>query len=52
MQIDVDNLKPGQAEALALSYSVLAKDKEDLERLQQPLPSSGRSRSRARPSRP
>lgn len=33
MQIDVKNPKPGQAEALAFSYSVLAKTKEDLERL-------------------
>jgi MoxR-like ATPase len=35
MQLDVKNPKPGQAEALAFSYSVLAKTKEDLERLQQ-----------------
>jgi MoxR-like ATPase len=35
MELDVDNLKPGQADALALSYSVLAKDREDLEHLQQ-----------------
>ncbi len=27
---DVENLEPGQAEALALSYSVLAKNREDL----------------------
>jgi MoxR-like ATPase len=34
MELDVHNLQPGQAEALAFSYSVLAKTKEDLERLQ------------------
>jgi len=28
--IDVDNLKPGQAEILAFSYAVLAKNKDDL----------------------
>ena len=30
MSIDVENLKPGQAEALAFSYAVLAKTEEDL----------------------
>jgi MoxR-like ATPase len=30
MSIDVQNLKPGQAEALAFSYAVLAKTEEDL----------------------
>lgn len=35
MEIDVQNLKPGQAEALAFTYSILAKTKEDFERLQQ-----------------
>lgn len=30
MEIDVNNLKPGQAEALTFSYSILAKSKEDL----------------------
>jgi MoxR-like ATPase len=34
MEIDVANINPGQAEALAFSYSVLAKDKDDLERMQ------------------
>ncbi len=34
MQIDPSNLKPGQAEALSLSYCVLAKNKEDLAKLQ------------------
>jgi MoxR-like ATPase len=34
MEIDVANVRPGQAEALAFSYSVLAKDKDDLERMQ------------------
>src|SRR5205807_2178321 len=29
LQIDVANLKPGEAEALAFSYSTLAKTKED-----------------------
>jgi len=29
MQLDVANLKPGEAEALAFSYSILAKSKED-----------------------
>ncbi len=33
MQIDPDNLKPGQAETLAISYSVLAKSQEDLEKI-------------------
>lgn len=37
MEIDVKNLKPGQAEALAFSYSTLAKTKEDFERLQRTL---------------
>lgn len=31
MQIDVENLRPGQGEALALTYSVIAKNKDDLE---------------------
>jgi len=31
MQIDVRHLRPGQAEALALTYSVIAKNKDDLE---------------------
>lgn len=35
LQIDVEDLKPGEAEALAFSYSTLAKTKEDFERLQQ-----------------
>lgn len=35
LRIDVDNLKQGQAEALAFSYSVLAKTKEDLRKMQQ-----------------
>lgn len=30
MNIDVDHLRPGQAEALALTYSVIAKNKDDL----------------------
>jgi MoxR-like ATPase len=34
LEIDVKNPKPGEAEALAFSYSALAKTKEDLERLQ------------------
>src|SRR3954452_20107860 len=34
MQIDPGNLKPGQAEMLALSYSVLAKSQEDLQKVQ------------------
>ncbi len=33
LRIDIKNLQPGQAEALAISYSVLAKTQEDLERL-------------------
>ena len=33
MEIDVGNLKPGQAEALSLSYCVLAKNKDDLTKL-------------------
>jgi MoxR-like ATPase len=33
MQIDPGNLKPGQAETLAISYSVLAKSQEDLEKI-------------------
>jgi MoxR-like ATPase len=37
MQLDVKNLKPGQAEALAFSYSALAKNREDLEQLREPL---------------
>lgn len=31
MQLDVGNLKPGEAEALAFTYSILAKSKEDKE---------------------
>lgn len=31
MQIDVRRLRPGQAEALALTYSVIAKNKDDLD---------------------
>jgi len=34
MQVDPKNLKPGQAEVLSLSYSVLAKNKDDLNRLE------------------
>jgi MoxR-like ATPase len=34
MQVDPRNLKPGQAEALSLSYSVLVKNKDDLNRLE------------------
>jgi MoxR-like ATPase len=34
LQIDPGNLKPGQAEALSLSYCVLAKNKEDVAKLQ------------------
>lgn len=33
MRIDVNNLKPGEAEALAFTYSILAKSKEDRELL-------------------
>ena len=33
MRIDVENLKPGEAEALAFTYSILAKSKEDKELL-------------------
>jgi hypothetical protein len=33
LQIDVEHLQPGQKEALAFSFSALAKNKEDLERL-------------------
>ena len=39
MEIDPANLKPGQAEALGLSYSVLAKQKDDLTKLQRALAS-------------
>jgi MoxR-like ATPase len=35
MDIDVKNLKSGEAEALAFSYSVLAKTREDFDRLRQ-----------------
>lgn len=35
MKIDTSRLEPGQAEALALSYCVLAKNREDLELMQQ-----------------
>jgi hypothetical protein len=34
MQIDPGSLKPGQAETLAISYSVLAKSQEDLDKIQ------------------
>ncbi len=37
LEINVKNLKPGQAEALAFSYSVLAKTREDFDRLRQNL---------------
>ncbi len=30
MSIDVENLKPGQAEALIFSYAILAKTREDV----------------------
>ena len=30
MSVDVENLRPGQAEALVLSYAALAKNKEDM----------------------
>jgi MoxR-like ATPase len=33
LEIDVSNLKPGQVEALAFSYCVLAKNKDDFDRL-------------------
>jgi MoxR-like ATPase len=39
MQIDPGNLKLGQAEALSLSYCVLAKNKEDLAKLHRALAS-------------
>jgi MoxR-like ATPase len=35
MQLDVSRLKPGQAEALAFTYSILAKSKEDNETIRQ-----------------
>ena len=37
MEVDPGNLKPGQAEALSLSYSVLAKHKDDLTKLERAL---------------
>lgn len=37
MNVDVENLKPGQAEAVAFSYCILAKSKEDLNMLQKRL---------------
>jgi MoxR-like ATPase len=37
MKVDVDNLKPGQAEAVAFSYCILAKSKDDLTILQRTL---------------
>ncbi len=37
MKVDVDNLKPGQAEAVAFSYCILAKSKDDLAILQKRL---------------
>jgi len=40
MEIDVNNLKPGQAEALAFSYATLAKTREDFERLRERLSDS------------
>jgi MoxR-like ATPase len=33
MQLDVGNLKPGEAEALAFTYSILAKNQEDKEKM-------------------
>ena len=39
MEIDPGNLKPGQAEALSLSYCILAKNKDDLTKLQRMLAS-------------
>jgi hypothetical protein len=30
MSVDVKNLRPGQAEILAFSYSILAKNRDDL----------------------
>jgi len=39
MELDPGNLKPGQAEALSLSYCVLAKNKDDLTKLQRALSS-------------
>jgi MoxR-like ATPase len=38
LQIDVGNLKPGQMESVLMSYSVLAKTKDDLELLQRQIP--------------
>ncbi|MCI0523785.1 MAG: MoxR family ATPase [Acidobacteria bacterium] len=40
MEIDVNDLKPGQAEALALTYAALAKTREDFERLRERLSDS------------
>src|SRR5262249_32949790 len=37
MDLDPDDLKPGQAEQLALSYCVLVKNKEDLAKLRKTL---------------
>ena len=37
MKVDPGNLKPGQAEALSISYSVLAKSRDDLAKLQRGL---------------
>ncbi len=40
MEVDVNDLKPGQAEALAFSYATLAKTREDFEKLQERLSDS------------
>jgi MoxR-like ATPase len=37
MQIDVGNLKPGEAEALAFTYAILAKSQEDKEKIMRQL---------------
>ena len=38
LEIDLGNLKPGQVESVIMSYSVLAKTKEDLELMQRQAP--------------
>jgi MoxR-like ATPase len=38
LQIDLSDLKPGQREAIAFTYSILAKSQEDLRFLQEQLP--------------
>jgi MoxR-like ATPase len=38
LEIDLGNLKPGQVESVIMSYSVLAKTKEDLELMQRQVP--------------